>query len=140
MYAANLISVLVFSVMAERYRSRSPFNVKQNRRLPVMAFTIAVIASFQILAGFRFDVGTDYYNYSIIYSDIVNHGAEFISSDKIDIGFIALCKTLAVFTDKPFAMFFITALAINTLTVLELRRRSSSFWLSCLMFILTFCF
>ena len=136
-YAANLISVVLFSAMADKYKYRSPINAEQDKRLPVMVFTVLVIISFQIVAGFRYDVGTDYVNYMLIYTEIFNKGIGGATGEKIEIGFAILCKILAFFTYKPFVMFFITSLFINVLIILELRRHSSCFWMACLMFILT---
>ncbi|MDR2531197.1 MAG: EpsG family protein [Oscillospiraceae bacterium] len=134
-YNLNLVGVTLFAYLADRYSVRSPLSPREGRRLPAAAFAVIVVLILTAVAGLRFDIGTDYINYCIIYSEVVDFGLSYSGLEGIEIGYLLLCKFLSYYTRQPFAMFFVCALITNVCVVAEARRSAVSLTVACLVYI-----
>lgn len=135
-YLVNMAMVFFFSWCADHFKYRSRPG-RDGKQLPLMVFVVLVIISLQMLGGFRYNVGTDYITYAILYDDVIFRGTEYFFPDKLEIGFLAICKLLGYVTAKPFLMFFVKSLIITILLILALRENSTCFWFSCMLLIFT---
>ena len=88
------------------------------------------------VSGFRYGVGTDYWNYTEMYTDWVKESdtLEGIS----DVGFYILIRILQSITTNPQILFFVTSVIINLCIICTIRRYSSKFELSTYFYITTF--
>lgn len=137
-YTVNLFVVTIFAFLAAYFKDAGVSRNLIGTKKPLIWFCIPVILSVALIAGLRFEVGTDYTSYAIIYHDA--NAPDTLSPygiKGIEIGFIWLCRLCYRFTASPFLMFFAVAAAIGILTILALRDHSRCFWLSCFLYITT---
>ncbi|MHB1315296.1 MAG: EpsG family protein [Christensenellales bacterium] len=139
-YTANLLLVFIFSYLADHFRFRSPAMNLHGENKPLIWFVLFAILTLSMVSGFRFLVGTDYVNYSILYDDLRNSLLPVVAAQQIEIGYAALSAFFGLFSEAPFAFFLFVSVVTNAFIVLALRNYSKMFWLSCVLYILTFFF
>ena len=138
-YTANLCVVALSSFLAEHFQYRSPLRADGTQR-PLLWFALLTVLSLTLVNGLRFLCGTDYVNYAIMYHDVIAGGMAALEERRIEWGYLALSAFFGMFYKEPFVFFFVLSLATNLLIVLALRNHSEHFWISCVLYILTFVF
>lgn len=88
------------------------------------------------ISGFRYGVGTDYWNYTEMYTDWVKPDDSLAEAS--DVGFNILIRVLQVITPNPQILFFVTSVIINICIISTIKRYSSKFELSTYFYITTF--
>lgn len=98
-------------------------------------FIAIALISLILVSGFRYKVGTDYFQYAEIYTVFA---PDAIISESEEPGFMWLCKFLNGFSKDPQLMFLVSAIITNILIVLTLKKYSTKFELSMFLYITTF--
>ena len=131
----NLLVVYLGSLfsMMNTKTGRLEHNYKNYNFLFIGIILISLIS----VSGFRYKSGTDYYTYSLIYSDTPKM---IIEKENLEIGFIALNKFLFNISTNPQIMFFATSVITNVLIVYGIMKYSTRFELSMYLYICTFCY
>lgn len=137
-YTSTLFLVFGFSYLADCSRSRSRKLNTEGEKKAYLGFACLVIAVLSLVSGLRWQVGTDYINYAILYEDIRTGGYAAVADQGIEIGFVAVCSFFSLFTQSPYAMFLFFAFVINILIVLALRDNSSLFWFAVVLYLLKY--
>lgn len=100
-------------------------------------FIFIILISLICVSGFRYKSGTDYYTYSMIYSDTPKF---VIGEEELEPAFIILNKLLFNISTNPQIMFFATSAIINILIVYGILKYSTRFELSMYLYICTYCY
>lgn len=98
-------------------------------------FIVIALISLIVVSGFRYKVGTDYSQYSEIYTVFAPNSTVW---DEEEPGFMALCKFLTNYSMDPQLMFLVTSIITNILIVLTIKKYSTKFELSMFLYITTF--
>lgn len=138
-YTANLCVVALSSFLAEHFQYRSPIRADGTQR-PLLWFVLLTVLSLTLVNGLRFLCGTDYVNYAIMYHDVRSGGMAALEARRIEWGYLVLSALFGKLFEEPFVFFFCMALVTNLLVILALRKYSEHFWISCVLYILTFIF
>lgn len=95
-------------------------------------FLILSFLPFFLILGLRYGIGYDYLHiYTPIFNNIVNGG-----KTNWEIGAVAICKLIGIFTKDPFYFFFITSFITSFVTYKAINENSEIPWLSLLLFVL----
>ena len=98
-------------------------------------FIAIALISLIVVSGFRYNVGTDYYQYAEIYTVFA---PDVVISEAEEPGFMALCKFLTNYSMDPQLMFLVTSIITNVLIVFTIKKYSTKFELSMFLYITTF--
>ena len=125
-YIVCIIVSYLFAYMAKR--------AKGNRKK--MSFLIVSIMIPTLVAGFRYNNGTDYNLYTNIFNTI-RGGNTFYSVKSIEVGFVVLVKAALIFSKSPVFMFLLCAAVINTFYYIGSLKMSANLSFSILLFFIT---
>ena len=112
-YFINVILVYVMTTLAKIF-------VKRRKSLSNIFLIIAILIP-TIIAGIRYNVGTDYFNYIEWFNQYINHHIYWGAKD---IGFVILIKIIQVFSSNYQWLFAISALLINTLILYFVKKNT----------------
>lgn len=131
-YLANLLIVTVFSILADTIIKEKYINKK--RRYNWLFLSIALL--FLILvSGLRYKVGTDYYQYSEIYTF---YGNDPINWTGQEVGFDILNKLLFKINQNPQFFFLVTSIFINIGVLIFIKNHSVNLPMSMYFYITNF--
>lgn len=137
-----MIKLLIFVYMCGIF-SRLNITTKQIESNPKKynnIFIYIVILILILVSGLRYNVGTDYWTYSNMYTiNIPNMKINDIIKSN-DIGFTILCKILYEFSENPQFMFLIVSVITIIPIVFMIKNYSYSFELSLYLYITTFAY
>lgn len=95
-------------------------------------FLIWALISLICVSGFRYMVGTDYFEYSEIYTAFGGKPIEFFG---FEVGFDIISRILYRISSNPQFFFFITSIIINVCIIIFLKRHSKNITLSLYFYI-----
>lgn len=131
-YLINLAVVTVFSLLADNIVRNKYVNGK--RKYNLMFLFIAGI-SLILFSGLRYKVGTDYYQYSEIYTFYGNDPINWFGKE---VGFDILNKVLYKISTNPQFFFLITSIFINLGVVIFIKKYSINLPMSMYFYITNF--
>ena len=120
-YYANLITTTVLN-----YSSKLIENKYVKRILQIIAIAIP-----SIIAGIRYNVGTDFNSYVEWFNMFLTLPLDF---SKLNIGYNILIKIIQLFTSNPQLLFLVEAIIINTLIFLFIKDNTSRYELGYFLF------
>lgn len=129
----NLGIVYVCSLFATMNFRRGTFETDSKNYNTL--FIVFALISLIVVSGFRYKVGTDYAQYSEIYTVFAPDCNPLEESEP---GFMVLCKFLTNFSMDPQIMFLVTSIITNILIVITVKKYSTKFELSMFLYITTF--
>ncbi|WP_194191066.1 EpsG family protein [Clostridium chrysemydis] len=130
-YMINLVLVIISSILSEKALKSE----HKNKKVYSFIFMSVGLLSLILVSGFRYKVGTDYSNYSEIYTAF---GPDKVNWFESEFGFDFLMKSLYKISENPQIFFFLSSIIINTVIVIFLRKYSKDFSLSMYFYITTF--
>ncbi|MGN1411668.1 MAG: EpsG family protein [Oscillospiraceae bacterium] len=116
-----------------------PFCIYKPNKIKNTSYVVIVFLYLFGLSCFRYGIGNDYYSYINIF-----RRAEYITwkeclSDKIEAGYMLLCKVVSLITSDTFVMHGIMSFLILAPTAYIIAKYSKNVWLSCHLYLcLTF--
>lgn len=131
-YLINLVVVTIFSLLADSIVKDKYVN---DERKYNWLFLGVVLISLILVSGFRYKVGTDYYQYSEIYTFYGNDPINWFANEA---GFDALNKILYKISTNPQFFFFMTSIFINLGVVIFIKNYSINLPMSMYFYITNF--
>lgn len=126
-YSLNLLITTTLNFLSRRY-SKTTIS-------PFLSTLAVLIISF--IAGIRYGVGTDFFEY-VKWFNVYSRRS--INLFDRNFGFDIMIRIIQIFTDNPQWLFFISALVINHLVMIFIKRNTSLFDLGFYLFITLYLF
>ncbi|MGH2079317.1 EpsG family protein [Aerococcus urinaeequi] len=133
-YVSTIVLVLIFSTIAEYSQNNKKDRNLKERKLFSYYFGMLTAVCLILVAGLRWRVGTDYWNYARLYSDFAqNWWNSLVTFNEPGIRIIAALSS-SIHHDSS-TMFFIASLITVSLSVWTMFKYSNTFSLSILLYI-----
>lgn len=122
-YLINVIILYIVTTFAK--------SVEKKQKLLSNILLIIAILIPTIIAGLRYNVGTDYFNYIAWFEQYIDNNIYFSSKD---LGFVFFIKFIQIFTRNYMWLFMISALIINSLVLLFVKKNTKEYNLGYTLF------
>lgn len=114
-----LISVIIIYILTTLSKSIE----KKQKKLSNILLGVAILIP-TIIAGIRYNVGTDYFNYIAWFEQYIDHNIYFSSKD---LGFVFFIKFIQIFTENYMWLFMVSALIINSLIFFFIKKNTREY-------------
>lgn len=132
-YYMNLILTTVLNFASRILNKQGKRSLKDYKQIISNILCVLAILIATLVAGLRYGVGTDFFNYQ----DRFNHYIEYpnINIKRSNVGFGILIKAILLVTQNSQVLFIVTAFIINTLIILFIRKNTKLYDVGFYLFI-----
>ena len=125
-YNINLLIVYIMSILSRYFYQYDKYKILQN------IFIVSMFISIWMVSGLRYNVGTDFKSYEILFENVDNYD---ITNSVFELGYLILNKITKLLINDSQVIFLITSLIVLILIVRTVYKYSSKLELSMYLFI-----
>lgn len=131
-YLVILCMVLLFGV---NHQMNLMNNNTYKLHFPQKCIVVLIVSILAIVAGLRYNVGTDYHNYYVSYDLFKTVPLELTNEPGIKV----IARVSSIIYDDPGTMMFLTAVITVVLMTITIIKNSDCYWMSILLFVFLGC-